>query len=523
MATEIAGSNRRAPRAAHTRGEPGRRSRVTPDLGTRTVAAVDLGSNSFHMVVARLVQDELSIVDRLRERVALRSGLDQERRLTPKIRDRALSCLERFGQRLSGMHPDTIRAVGTNTLREARDARTFLKEAGERLGRPIEIISGAEEARLIYLGVAHGQSDDEGRRLVVDIGGGSTECIVGERFEPMRTDSLRMGCVTYSMRHFPEGVLDARSMDAAQLDACVELESIERRYKKLGWESCIGSSGTVTAIESILRENGWGETITPKGLKKLRKALLTAGHIDRLQLPALTPDRVPVIAGGLAILSAVVDSFGIESMRTSSGALREGVMYDLLGRIRHEDVRDRTIRSFSERYDVDVEQAQRVERTALELARQVTDAWLQPSALQPLSWAARLHEVGLTVAYSRFQKHGAYLVENSELAGFSRQDQEIVAALIEGHRRKLDPELFASLPSSIAKSTLRACVVLRLAARLHRSRSRKPLPDARLEARKNRLELAFPAGWLDGHALTRADLEREAEFLKASGFELTVR
>lgn len=499
---------------------PQERRAVTTDLDIRTVAAVDLGSNSFHMVVARLVQDELSIVDRLRERVALRSGLDANRRLTPRIRERALACLQRFGQRLSGMPPEAIRAVGTNTLREARDARSFLEEAGEHLGRPIEIISGAEEARLIYLGVAHDQSDDEGRRLVIDIGGGSTECIVGERFEPIRTDSLRMGCVTYSLRHFPDGDIDARAMDAARLDARVELETIEQRYRKLGWHSCVGSSGTINAVRTILRENGWGDSITSKGLKKLRKVMISAGNVQKLQLPGLTPDRAPVLAGGVAILSAIVDGFRIGSMEASSGALREGVMYDLLGRIRHEDVRDRTIRSFSERYGVDVEQAARVERTALDLARQLPD-WLPEDVHQHLSWAARLHEVGLTVSYSRFQKHGAYLVANSELAGFSRQDQETLAALIDGHRRKLERTSFAELPNG--KNALRACALLRIAARLHRSRSRKPLPEIHVIGRKQAIELEFPAGWLDAHALTRTDLEQEAAFLETGGFQLVVR
>jgi exopolyphosphatase/guanosine-5'-triphosphate,3'-diphosphate pyrophosphatase len=492
-----------------------RRAESRPD----TVAAVDLGSNSFHMIVARLSGGELSVVDRLRERVALGAGMDAERRLALEVRERALACLDRFGQRLAGFAPGSVRAVGTNALREARDARSFLREAALKLGHPIEIIPGTEEARLIYLGVAHDLSDDLGRRLVVDVGGGSTECIVGERFETLRTDSLRMGCISYTERFFPSGVIDERAMERARLAARIELETIERRYARLGWAQAIGASGTINACASILRENGWSERgITPKGLKKLRKALVAAGDVRRLSLAGLAADRVAVIPGGVAVLSGVFDSLHIERMDPSDGALREGLLYDLVGRIRHEDVRDRTIRAFSERYDVDPAQAQRVEETALWLLGEVAGGWglALERGRQLLGWAARLHEIGLSIRHSRYQKHGAYIVGNAELPGFSGEDQETLAALIGGHRRKLDTAPFAALPSDV----LPLCVLLRLSVCLHRSRSTEPLPSMAVATGRQVLVLSFPEDWLDVHPLTRADLELEAECLRAAGYQL---
>lgn len=490
------------------------------------MAAVDLGSNSFHMVVARFVRSDLHIVDRLRERVALAAGLDEKKRLTLEAQERALACIERFGERLRGMPTGSVRAVGTSALRMARNAQHFLARAEVALGHPIEIVSGAEEARLIYLGVAHDLSDDSNRRLVIDIGGGSTECILGQRFEALKTDSLHMGCVNYSQRFFSNGVLTRESMDKARIAARLELRGMEHGYREKGWEDCIGASGTILAIESILRASQWSERgVTAKGLRKLRKALVEAGHVDKLALPALQPDRAPVLAGGLAILSAIFDGLGIEQMNTSNGALREGVLYDLAGRIRHEDLRELTIRRLSQVYHVDRDQAQRVERTALHLFEQAAREWDLPSDIgaQYLAWAARLYEIGITLSHNGYHRHGAYLVDHSDMPGFSRTDQLVLAALIEGHRRKLASERFDALPPSTQRIAMRLCVLLRLAVLLNRSRSQTPLPDVKLAPKKNGYVLAFPDTWLDGNPQTRADLEEEAVRLAPLGFEVGVR
>lgn len=489
-----------------------------------TVAAVDLGSNSFHMVVARLVDARLTIVDRLRERVALAGGLDTKKQLDDDVQERALQCLARFGERLRGMPVGSVRAVGTSALRQARNARRFLARAQEALGHPIEIISGSEEARLIYLGVAHDVSDDAARRLVVDIGGGSTEVILGERFEALRTDSLHMGCVNWSRRFFEDREIKEKSFERAVLAARRELTPIERHYRALSFEDCLGASGTILAVEAVLRESQWSERgITAKGLRKLRKELVERGRFERLaSLPGLAADRVDVFAGGVAILSAIFDALSIEELRTSQGALREGVLYDLAGRIRHEDVRDRTIKSFSDRLHVDVVQAGRVQRTALALFAQAQKEWDLPAeqGAQFLTWAAKLHEIGLSISYQRHHKHGAYLAEHSDMPGFSREDQLVLAALIEGHRRKLELGRLESLPPSLQRTTLRLCLLLRLAVLLNRGRGQQGLPPIRVEARRNALALAFPEGWLDSNPLTRADLEEEQGRLRGAGFEL---
>lgn len=498
---------------------------MSPAPAFDTFAAVDLGSNSFHMVVARLVQDQLHIVDRRRERVALASGLDDKKRLSDDAQERALACIARFGERLRGMPAGCMRAVGTSALRIARNSRSFLSRASEALGHPIEIISGPEEARLIYLGVAHDLSDDVQRRLVVDIGGGSTECILGERFEALKTDSLHMGCVIFSQRYFAGGEIKDKSMERALIAARLELQSMERHYRALGWEDCVGSSGTILAVEQILRANGWSEQgITTKGLRKLHKALVEIGHTSKLQFAGMQSDRAPVLPGGVAILEAVFESLGIEQMSTSQGALREGVLYDLLGRIRHEDLRDRTIRRFSERYHVDMVQSGRVQRTALALLGQVAGDWsISPEeGKQFLTWAARLHEIGLSLSYSGYNKHGAYIVENSDMPGFSREDQSMLAALIEGHRRKLSMERFEALAPSTQKLALRLCAILRLSVLLNRSRGQQTLPRLSMSASKNGYALKFPDGWLEGNPLTRADMEEETARLASIGLELEI-
>lgn len=509
---------------AETEAESPRRTVERPATGSdpTIVAGVDLGSNSFHMVVGRVVDGQLHVIDRLRQGVRLAAGLDQKGQITAPARDRALACLEQFGQRLRGMRPEHVRAVGTNTFRQAQRARAFIRDCEKALGHPIEVLAGTEEARLIYLGVAHDLSDDAGRRLVVDIGGGSTECIVGEHFEPLEAHSLYMGCVSYGERFFPGGRVRPRAFEKARIAARLELRTIERRYRALGWDECRGSSGTVAHIAAILRANGWSrDGITAKGLRKLGKTLVAAGSADALELEGLDPSRLDVLPGGVAILQAVFDALAIERMRAASGALREGLLYDLLGRIRHEDVRDLTIRRLCERYHVDREQAARVERTALRCLEQTAAAWHLDlkSSQQLLSWAAWLHEVGLSIAYTGYHKHSAYIVEHSDMPGFSVEDQQQLANLILAHRRKIPPQVLA--PDSTVR--LELCVLLRLAVCLNRNRSPHPRGTFSLAVRARGLEIRFESGWLDEHPLTRADLEQEAERLDTVGFELRVR
>lgn len=489
------------------------------------MAAVDLGSNSFHMVVARVHDGHLRVLDRLKERVALAEGFDGRDNLTEAAQRRALECLARFGQRLRDLPARNVRAVGTNALRRARNGRDFLSKADAVLGHPIEVIPGREEARLIYLGVAHARSADPGKRLVVDVGGGSTECVIGRGFEPKLLDSLDMGCVTWSLRHFPDGRVTRKSMRRATVAARLEVRTISRRYRRMGWSVCLGSSGTVLAVEQVLRAAGWTDQgITADALRRLRDAIVEAGRTDRLDLPGLDPERAGVLPGGVAILLAVMTGLKVQRMLTSSGALREGVLHDLLGRFAHEDVRDRTIRRFARRWGVDPAQAARVESTAMRALRAVEPRWVAGGgeARKLLSWAARVHEVGLSVAYSGHHRHGAYLVANADLAGFSRDDQQALAAMILGHRRRLSAEAFDTLPGDRTR-VLRLCVLLRLAVLLHRDRSDRRAPALRVRARGSDVELRFPDGWLARHPLTRADLEEERRSLEEAGVRLDVR
>jgi exopolyphosphatase/guanosine-5'-triphosphate,3'-diphosphate pyrophosphatase len=490
------------------------------------VAGVDLGSHSFHMIVARVDEGQLHILDRMRERVHIASGLDQNRRLTEEAITRALACLERFGQRVRELPRGSVRAAGTNTLRQAKNRDQFLERAQKALGHPIEVISGREEARMIYLGVAHTVPDEGGRRLVIDIGGGSTECIIGEQFDPLATESLYMGCVSYSMRYFPQGSLSKDNFRRAELAARVELQSIARRFRSVGWQRCFGSSGTIAAVHDIVVANGWSQQgITRRGLKKLKRAMIAAQSVGKLQLPGLEPERAAVLPGGVAILRALLKSLRVDRLDPSSGALREGLLYDLLGRIRHEDVRDRTIRWLSEHYSVDDEHAIRVERTALFCLREVGAAWSlnADEHKNSLSWAARLHEIGLEVAHAGYHKHSAYIVANADMPGFSKDEQHLLAAIIHAHRRKFLREHLVQLPPPQVELAIKLGVLFRIAVALNRSRSARPLPTFALEAKKNVLTLTFPEGWLDAHPLTRADLEEDAEYLKGVDITLQIR
>lgn len=497
-----------------------------PEENTRTIAAVDLGSNSFHMIVAVVCDDNLQIVDRIKEMVRLAAGLDARNRLSPDVTERALACLSRFSQRLRAIPRGSVRIVGTNTLRKARKSEKFIAQAEAILGHPIEIISGQEEARLIYLGVSHSLEDEGERRLVIDIGGGSTEYIIGQHFKPEQMESLFMGCVSFSEQFFKNGSLTESRMRKAQIAALQELSTIREQYKAAGWDTAIGASGSIISIHDVVIAKGWSsDGITLDALKKLRQEIIDAGHTDKLSLPTLSEDRKPVFAGGVAILCATFESLGIELMRVSSGAVREGLLYDHLGRIHHEDVRERTIEQLLQRYGVDVAQAKRIEETALYLLQQVAveGDLANEEKIGLLSRAARLHEIGLTIAHSQYHKHGAYLAKNLYMPGFSQGEQLLLSALIQGHRRRFPENVIKALPKPVIQQVWLLCIILRLSALLHRSRSSNPLPEIHLILTDCEVKLLFPTGWLDEHPLTDADLEQEKQYLKSVNCKLTYK
>jgi exopolyphosphatase / guanosine-5'-triphosphate,3'-diphosphate pyrophosphatase len=489
------------------------------------LAAVDLGSNSFHMVVARYSHGQLVIIDRLREMVRLAAGVAENGRIDKEVAARALACLERFGQRLRDMHADSVRVVGTNALRLAHRKQVFLERAREALGHPIEIIGGMEEARLIYSGVAHTLPDEPGRRLVVDIGGGSTELIIGEGLTPLDLESLQMGCVSTSERFFRDGKLSAKRFERARLAARLELEPVQAAFRRRGWDTCAGSSGTVRAIgEAIRALDPQALNITPAGIARLIEYSIDAGHVRELNLEPITEDRRPVFPGGLAILGEVFSVLDIKEMRIAEGAMREGLLYDMLGRFKREDARERTVRAMQQRYHVDEVQAERVEATVRDFLEQTRAHWKleEPLAKWALKWAARLHEIGLDVSHSGYHRHGAYLLENADMLGFPREEQRLLARLVGAHRRKLMLDGLEELVPPWDRSALYLIVLLRLAVLLHRGRSSTALPPIELAAMSRALEVRFPAHWLDDHPLTLADLLQEVDYLRAVGFRLRV-
>lgn len=500
-------------------------ARPAIEAAPNLVAAVDLGSNSFHMVIARASEDgqAFSVVDRLRENVRLGAGIDPLGRLTPEVQERALATLRVFGQRLANLSAPQVRAVATNTLRQAQNAEPFLRRATVALGHDIDIISGREEARLIYRGVSH-DLHQAGRRLVVDIGGGSTELIIGEGGSPIDLESRQMGCVTWSLRFFPEGRITRRGHEDAVLAARLELQACKRRLLGLGWQHAVGSSGTINAIAKMLSANGLGAHITREGINELWKRLLSARRMDRVQLNELPERRRAVLPGGLAVLEAVFSALKIEEMDATQGALREGVMLDLLGARRHEDVRESTILTLTQRYGVERDQSQRVEATALLLFEAVAMPWaLGPAHRALLGWAARLHEAGVFVNHSGFHKHGAYILKHADLPGFSRQEQAALGALVLCQRgNATEARVRDACSGGPPQALIYLIALLRIATRLHRSRSTAPISPLDMTVNENIVTLIIPRAYMDAHPLTRAELQAEADQLPGLGLALLV-
>lgn len=494
------------------------KARRTPEL----LAAVDLGSNSFHLVVARFTHGQLTIIDRLREAVRLAEAVDEQGRLTGPAVARAMACLERFGQRLRAVESDNVRVVATHALRKARRKSGFLERARAALGHPIEIISGSEEARLIYAGVAASTPVEGNRRLVLDIGGGSTELIIGSGRDIALLESLDMGCVAMGVRCFADGKLSDKRFRRARLAARLELEPIRSKFLRLGWDQVVGSSGIVRAIADLVQEtDGDNRSVTLAHVEGLIDRAIAAEELEKLRLPGISDDRLAVLPGGLAILAELIDVLSLKGLKATEGGLREGLLYDMVGRITNEDARVRSVRAMARRFHVDSEQGERVAEMATQLLAQVRGAWDldDPQAELVLRWAAELHEVGLDLSHSRYHVHGAYLVENSDLPGFGREEQRLLAALIRGHRRKLNLDGVEDLLSPWHVRAEYLVILLRLAVLLHRGRD-ATRSDVKVVPKGRTLTLEFPEGWLAAHPLTAADLLQEADILKSIDFRL---
>lgn len=494
----------------------------TPIRDGELIAAIDMGSNSFHMVVARVEHGEPRVIDRLRDTVRMAAGLRADGTLDADRRARAMACLARFGQRIAGLPSMRVRAVATNTVRRLASPQAFLSAGEAALGHPIEVVSGREEGRLIFLGAAHDLPASREPRLVIDIGGGSTEFIIGRGLAPLHTESVQAGCIASTLRFFPGGKITRKRWQKGVSEIGVLLQQFAEDYRESGWQEAHGSSGTAKSIGAVVQAMKFSdEGITTASLAALRDVLIEQGQTGSIKLPGLVEDRAPVIAGGVVILEAAFAALGIERLRVCESSMREGLLWDLLGRAGGSDPRTASIDALASRYGVDRAQARRVESTALMLFDQVARQWkLDADAREWLSWAARVHEIGLAIAHSQHHHHGAYILRHADLAGFSRQEQQLLAAVVEMHRRKPDKSIISALPLRYRALARRITALLRLAVLFRRARRAESLPQMRLDANSKCLRLKLPLNWIDQHPLTEADLQQEQNPMSELGVKL---
>jgi len=496
----------------------------TPLRDGELLAAVDMGSNSFHLIVARMEHGEPRVIDRLRDSVRLAAGLRGDGSLDTERRTRALDCLARFGQRIAGLPSQQVRAVATNTVRQLAAPQAFLGTAEAALGHPIEVVSGREEGRLIFLGAAHDLPVSREPRLIMDVGGGSTEFVIGRGLAPLHTESVQAGCIASTLRFFPGGKLSRKRWQQARGEIGVLLQQFAEDYRESGWQEAYGSSGSAKAIGAVVQAMKFSDDgITPAALAALREAILAQGSANTLALPGLSEERAPVLAGAVAILEAAFEALGINRLRVCESSMREGLLWDLIGRAAGSDPRTGSIDALATRYAVDRAQARRVESTALALFEQAAAAWqLDGEAREWLSWAARVHEIGLAIAHSQHHRHGAYILRHADLAGFSRQEQQLLAAVVELHRRKPDKAVIAALPHRYRQLASRCTALLRLAVLFRRARRAESIPPLQLVAGRRTLRLTLPAAWLAQHPLSEADLAQERAPMAELGIDLEI-
>lgn len=492
-------------------------------MDSSLIAAIDLGSNSFRLQIARVEDGRVYPLDSIKESVRFAAGLQADKTLSNEAKERALTALAKFSERLRGFAAVDVRAVATNTFRVAHDASEFLPIAEATLGFPIEIIAGREEARLIYLGATHTLPPFSGRRLVIDIGGGSTEFIIGRRFSPLVMESLRLGCVANTQQFFPEGKWTKAAFREAELAAACEVEVLVEEYTALGWDEVIGSSGTAKALAELLTTNQLNPDgvagITLVGMEALKAQMIRAGCLENLRLQGLRPDRAHVLAGGLAIMLGIFNELQLSHMQYADGALRQGVLYDLLGRTDLEtDLREESVLQMQRRFQVSPAQAARVQQLALALFNQLSDteSLRNQDEHRFLEWAAQLHEIGWAVAHSSYHKHGAYMLAHADLPGFSRHEQSRLAWLILGHRGKLN---------KLGKlEKINSLLALRLAVLFNRGRGHGEAPSQiKLAAYKNGYSLTLPAAWLNAHPLSHTNLVEEMAIWQTVGVNLSLQ
>ena len=458
--------------------------------------------------------------------VRLGAGLDHKNHLDEYTQQRALDCLSRFSQRLQNINKKDIRITGTNTLRLAKNAKKFTKRAKKILNHRVDIISGIEEARLVYQGAIYSLAELGEKRIVIDIGGGSTEIIIGEKRDPIKLESIDIGCVSITKKFFSDGFISDEKITAADIYARRKIDPIRTEYLSTGWEQCVGTSGSIRSISKVLQMSGITDgSITDKGLKQLLEIIQEFKTIDKIKLDGLSSDRHPVFIGGLIVLKAVFKTLKLDQMTVSDGSLREGLLLDIVGRIKHEDIRESSVKHLALRYDVRQQHATNIISTCQHLYVELNVIWKldDENHYLLLLWAAQLHEIGLAISHNGYHKHGAYLALNSDLPGFSMQEQQILSLLIRYHRHKILTDDFKSFSAKFRNTLYRLTIILRIAVILNRSIPDYQAPDYSIKATKKSLTLQFPEHWFDDNPLTMADLQNDVNKLKAIGFTLKIQ
>ncbi|OOF69884.1 exopolyphosphatase [Rodentibacter caecimuris] len=494
----------------------------------REIAAIDLGSNSFHMIIARIVNGAVQILSRLKQKVQLAEGLNENEELSQEAIDRGVKCLAQFAERLQGFSSQDVIVVGTYTLRQAINNQVFLQQVRAVFPYDINIISGETEAKTIYAGVCHTQPET-GRKLVIDIGGGSTEMIIGDDFDPIIAQSRHMGCVSFAKRFFPNGEITPEYFEKARQCALETIADLGETYRKLGWETVLGSSGTIKTVYQVISAtmdpNG---IITPKRLNRLIQQTLKAPHFNELKIIGLNPDRADVFVPGLAILRAVFEVCRINRMRYSDGALREGIIYSLERNFQVDDIRARTAAGLFRQFNIDQNHADRVATTIQQLCRQYHH-WEANHQLQEMQevllWAAKFHEAGVVINHKNMNKHTAYILNNMELPGFDREQQRLLTTLVRFHIGTLSVNEIAKSGRYTKTDIIALIRILRLAVAFNRSRqATRPIKKILLKIDRSlkRWSLIFEAGYLKQNVLLQHELYKESQFLNEANMELAL-
>lgn len=493
----------------------------------RQIAAIDLGSNSFHMVVAKVVGQDLQLVSRHKQRVRLAQGLDEQKNMSNAAIERGLECLAMFAERLTDFAPDNVRIAATHTLRQANNAHIFIQRAKEILPFPIEVIPGEEEARLIYLGVAHTQTESPSK-LVIDIGGGSTELIIGNHLSAKYVNSKQMGCVSFSDKYFAQGKLAKINFVKAILATEQKIEPLTNQYKKHGWDLAIGSSGTIKAIKEVLIGMNYSDgIITPKRLEKLIKKLCEFGSVDNLKLSGLSEERKPVFAAGVAILSAILQDLDVSKLHYSDGALREGLLYEMEERFHRTDIRMRTTESLAEKHHVDIEHANNVKLQAhllLNQSHQLLGIKQNSELFDLLDWAALLHEVGLSIAFRAFHRHSAYILRHTTMPGFNTEQQLLLSTLARFQRKALKIYEMPSFNLFKDQQVIDLIRILRIAILVNGQRSDAPQLDLAIKLidTDHWVLTCTNQHWLEDNKLLAADFFNEQELWESIGWQLSL-